>query len=304
LICVFIMTTQKKTNSHSNDHSLILTYPHQVPVPMNYFQNKFRPEKYTLKHVRASRNSDEAKKSIGEFYDSGKRGLDLTFKETHIVHGFLSLWSMHNRERKFRCTINQLYRAMGFNAKPNKREKKKIEKTLCGLTNKKFPIIWKNQAGGYSCDFNTVIQIHDVSKDASKPIEVDDVNFNDLHISLHYGLFPRGQRYCYINPRVCMEIREHKDNPSKFDVRFYEWLANEWTYRIARNYKVLAETALLLPVKEISKRQKHYRDRIIKIYDLHKAMGYLNSYELDNKNGTRPADILRKNPNKFYQQRQ
>jgi len=290
-----------------------------IKVPVNYFGNRHRLKEAITRHTNIV--STDTKATIKSFYDSGGMGIELTFNDTHTLYGLFLIWNVREWDlghwpEIIKFPERELHHAMGYN-KAQTGNRGRIRRSLCTLASKKFPFLWSQERDGHPDtqgkssqknepktkvqfpDYDTLIRIPKANCDTLKTIAEDpkrypttnDVDFHNLEIQFNPRLFAWENSFRCVNPKICMEIKEHRAKrttekrvgiPSKFDIRFYDLLVNHFRAnksRVERNYKKIAQAPLLMSADYINRKDKEVRDKVTELYDFFIEMGHGNKIE-------------------------
>ena len=248
------------------------------------------------------------------------QGMELSFTTHCVLHAILHLHESFKDVGSFICNERDLYRAMRINKKTPSVKPSRIRESLEILATKKFPFLYipQNQRVEFPA-FGSLIDLEteerpdketEPPKGNGKPSHATPRYSRHYKITLNRDLFePVQNSFRRMNPNIGSEIREYKKKhggkPTEYDIRFYDLLVRENDQTIKRNFLDIADAPLLMRHLRKQRKELYIRDRITKIYELYKGLGYLEDYELDHQGwNLRPYDILYLNPKKFYRMRE
>jgi hypothetical protein len=241
------------------------------------------------------------------------QGIELNFNDHCVLYALLHLNTSFQTNGSFTCNERDLYKATKINDTDCGIKPCRVRNSLKTLATKKFPFLYIPQEKQETFPgFGSLIEYEEYTVKDPSPQNGNGGSSQPRYsrryrITLNEKLFTKKDNsYRVLNPNIGGEIREfyrkHGGKPSKYDIRFYDFLLWNNEQEIRKDYKELADSPLLM--RNLKRERKDIRARIVEIYELYKELGYLERYELDYPGWSKNLDILYLNPDKFHKIRQ
>lgn len=289
---------------------------HRTKVSANFTANKLMGRNQIFEHLEKNlvdyNQQEKIKNEAEAFLNNGGEGIDLTFDEACLIYGITNIFTKLDYPEFIEFPRKELYRALNYDNNLSGWQRQRIKRTLENLSEKRFPIYWNEEDGWRWLTFDTLIKLAwgEKTGDGNKGSESFPTreNFANYKLALNKHLFGNINRnFRLVNPEIGREIRDYRKNrrerSSKYDIRLYDLLLGENKSPIRRNYLKIAQAPMLMDHYIRERKFSYIRKKLNSIYQMYYDLEYLKNIEIDKKGSKYEVDILRLNPERFYQLR-